>query len=94
MQPGSADPLPRAPRCIAQRVLHSSETQTGRAIDRAAARQRHHRRYVELVEAQAILPGVQNYLEDAQRLGLKLGVASSGTRDWCAVYPVRRSSST
>jgi hypothetical protein len=31
MQPGSADPLPRAPRCIAQRVLHSSETQTGRA---------------------------------------------------------------
>jgi len=58
------------------------ETQTGRAIDRAAARQRHHRRYVELVEAQAILPGVQNYLEDAQRLGLKLGVASSGTRDW------------
>jgi HAD superfamily hydrolase (TIGR01509 family) len=58
------------------------ETQVGRQIDRDHLRQRRHRRYIELVEAQTVLPGVQAYIDTAQRLGLKLGVASSGTCDW------------
>ncbi|HSB65860.1 MAG TPA: HAD family hydrolase [Anaerolineales bacterium] len=35
-----------------------------------------------LNEAQPILPGVLQYLEDARRLGLKLGVASSSSAGW------------
>lgn len=58
------------------------ETRLGRAIDRVAVRERRHRRYVELVEAQTLLPGVQDYIATAWRLGLKLGLASSATCDW------------
>ncbi len=36
----------------------------------------------ELNEAQPILPGVQQYLRDARRLGLKIGLASSSSRKW------------
>src|SRR5205085_683086 len=39
-------------------------------------------RYRALVEAQPVLPGVHDTLVAAKRLGLKLGVASSSTRDW------------
>ncbi len=35
-----------------------------------------------LVEAQAVLPGVEQYLQDAMRLGLKIGLASSSSCNW------------
>jgi HAD superfamily hydrolase (TIGR01509 family) len=35
-----------------------------------------------LLEAQAILPGVEQYLRDAKRLGIRLGVASSSSSEW------------
>jgi HAD superfamily hydrolase (TIGR01509 family) len=35
-----------------------------------------------LLEAQAALPGVVDYLSEAQRLGIKLGVASSSSSAW------------
>jgi HAD superfamily hydrolase (TIGR01509 family) len=35
-----------------------------------------------LLEAQAILPGVEQYLSDAKRLGITLGVASSSSSEW------------
>ena len=37
---------------------------------------------MEMVYAQPVMPGVQAYLRDAKGLGLKLGVASSSSRDW------------
>jgi len=35
-----------------------------------------------LIEAQAILPGVEDYLKAARQLGLKIGLASSSSRRW------------
>jgi HAD superfamily hydrolase (TIGR01509 family) len=35
-----------------------------------------------LIEAQAVLPGVEQYLQDAMRLGLKIGLASSSSCNW------------
>ena len=36
----------------------------------------------ELIESQPILPGVEQYLKDARRLGLKTGLASSSSCQW------------
>ena len=60
------------------------EAQLGRLLDREEIRARRRQRYVELTEAQSPLPGVQDYITEAKRLGLKLGVASSSPRDWVA----------
>ncbi len=35
-----------------------------------------------LVEAEALRPGIVEYLADAERLGLKKAIVSSGSRDW------------
>ena len=53
-----------------------------RPVDREAIRSKRRRRNRELVENEPILPGVETYIADAQRLGLSLGVASSSTREW------------
>jgi HAD superfamily hydrolase (TIGR01509 family) len=58
------------------------ETQLGRAVDREEIRRKQVQREAELIEAQAILPGVEDCIADAKRLGLKLGVASSSDREW------------
>ena len=58
------------------------EAQSGRFIDRQAIRTKRRKRYSELVAAQPILPGIVEYITAAKRLGLRLAVASSGTRDW------------
>ena len=58
------------------------EEQLGRPIDRDAIRASRRRRYLDLVEAQPILPGVADYIADAERLGLRLAVASSSSRQW------------
>ncbi len=39
-------------------------------------------RYEALTRSSPLLPGVLEYIKDAGRLGLKLGVASSSTRVW------------
>ena len=54
----------------------------GHPIDREAIRAKRRRRNRDLMEGQPILPGVETYIADAQRLGLRLGVASSSTREW------------
>lgn len=35
-----------------------------------------------LTDEQPVLPGVEQYLQDAKRLGLKIGLASSSSRKW------------
>lgn len=62
---------------------HHLEERLGRplppeVIDRRAARR------AELVLAQQVLPGVLSHIESARSLGIKLGVASSSSRDWVA----------
>jgi HAD superfamily hydrolase (TIGR01509 family) len=58
------------------------ETALGRALDAAALRGRHRARTDALIAAQAVLPGVREYVDEARRLGLRLGVASSSGRRW------------
>jgi HAD superfamily hydrolase (TIGR01509 family) len=56
--------------------------QLGHPIDRDAVRAERRRRFAALMADQEILPGVESYILEAKRLGLKLGVASSSTRQW------------
>lgn len=42
-----------------------------------------------MVLAQKLLPGVAEHLEEARAIGLKLGVASSSTRDWVGGHLAR-----
>jgi HAD superfamily hydrolase (TIGR01509 family) len=44
------------------------------------------KRFYELLEQQVPLPGIEDYLRDAQRLGLGVAVASSATRDWVVTH--------
>ncbi|XEC94380.1 HAD-IA family hydrolase [Paenibacillus tarimensis] len=54
----------------------------GRVLDREALRIQRREKYDKLMINQKARPGVQNYLEDARNLGLKIGLASSAPRDW------------
>ncbi len=58
------------------------ETLIGAPIDREAVRSARKKRMMEMIEAQAALPGVTTYITDAKTLGLKVGVASSSGCDW------------
>jgi HAD superfamily hydrolase (TIGR01509 family) len=58
------------------------EGQAGCPIDREAIQQRRRQRYLELLGANSALPGVREYIAEAKRLGLRLGVASSSSREW------------
>ena len=51
-------------------------------LDRAAVHERQHRRYVKMVEAQPVLPGVERLIMEARERGLRLAVASSSSREW------------
>ncbi|HLG76017.1 MAG TPA: HAD-IA family hydrolase [Ktedonobacteraceae bacterium] len=66
------------------------EVQLGRTLDREEIRARRRRRYLELVEAQSLLPGVEAIIAKAQRYGLRLAVASSSSRAWVAGHLARR----
>ena len=54
----------------------------GRPVDRSTLAPRRRQRELELIQAQPARPGVQDYLQDARRLGLKTGLASSAPCSW------------
>lgn len=56
--------------------------QIGRPIDRSVIRQQRRARFAELVEQQPIMPGVMQWLDDADAAGIKLAVASSSDAKW------------
>jgi HAD superfamily hydrolase (TIGR01509 family) len=58
------------------------EARLGRSLDGESLRKRRAQRERELLAAQAVLPGVEDYLDEAERLGLKLAIASSSSRKW------------
>jgi beta-phosphoglucomutase-like phosphatase (HAD superfamily) len=58
------------------------EEQLGRAVDREAVQAQQRQHCDTLIATQAVLPGVHDYLAEAGRLGLHLGVASSSSRAW------------
>jgi HAD superfamily hydrolase (TIGR01509 family) len=65
------------------------EEQIGRAIDRPALSKRRRERMHELITHQNIRPGVLDVMAGAQRLGIRLGVASSSGREWVEGYLTR-----
>jgi HAD superfamily hydrolase (TIGR01509 family) len=58
------------------------EQLNGASIDRNYIRVQRHARLTELNSRQPLQPGVLAYLHDAQRLSLKIGLASSSDRVW------------
>jgi len=60
---------------------HHLEERLGRPLSQAVLEARVGRR-TEMILAQQLLPGILQHIDDATALGLKLGVASSSTRDW------------
>lgn len=60
---------------------HHLEERLGRPLTQEVVERRIKRR-TELVLAQKLLPGILQHIDAARSLGLKLGVASSSTRDW------------
>ncbi|WP_159883430.1 HAD family hydrolase [Paenibacillus puerhi] len=72
--PGVFDPYEDLERCL------------GRPYDREAARMQRRSYYADRMAQADIRPGVRSYLEEARRLGLSIGLASSSTRDWVTGY--------
>jgi HAD superfamily hydrolase (TIGR01509 family) len=58
------------------------ERQLGRPVDREAEAPGRRQRELELILAQAVRPGVRDYLSAAHRKGLPCAIASSSTCDW------------
>ncbi len=63
-------------------VFQHLEDLTGTLVDREAIRSSKRERYLSLIDANPLLPGVVDYVGEAKRLGLKLGVASSSSVAW------------
>ena len=65
------------------------EAQLGQAVDRLAVQHQQRQRCDALIAAQVALPGVHDYIAEATRLGLQLGVASSSSRAWVSGHLTR-----
>ena len=61
----------------------------GEGLDREATQARRDARKTELIEALDLMDGVREYIADARRLGLRLGVASSSSRQWVMGHLMR-----
>ena len=66
------------------------ESIVGPLPDREAIRRRKRERESALIARSPVLPGVLDHLDDARRLGLKVGVASSSSREWVEGYLAER----
>ena len=60
---------------------HHLEERLGRPLTQEVVDRRIGRR-TEMILAQQVLPGILQCIDDATSLGLKLGLASSSTREW------------
>ena len=58
-------------------------------LDSASLRDRHRSESHAITLAQAILPGVIDYLHEAKRLGLRLAIASSSPHSWVDTHAQR-----
>ncbi len=65
------------------------EKNINRKLDRATLASRRTAREIELANAQPILPGVVEALNQAREMGLKLGIASSSDRKWVMGHLIR-----
>lgn len=66
------------------------EAQIGRPLERERLSRARRQRELDLIALQPLQPGVQAYLEDARRMGLKIGLASSSTCEWVVGHLTQR----
>lgn len=57
---------------------------TGKPIDRGEIRQRQRALHIQMLEDADPMPGVEDYIQTAKRLGIRIGVASGSSRSWVA----------
>ncbi|CAM4461218.1 HAD family hydrolase [Paenibacillus tarimensis] len=62
------------------------EQMLGRKLDRSELRRSQYQKHEAIMRQQSIREGVRQYLDDAKRLGLKIGLASSSERKWVAGF--------
>jgi HAD superfamily hydrolase (TIGR01509 family) len=62
------------------------EELVGTPLDRAALRERLRTHELSLVEAEALRPGIAEYLTEAEQLGLRKAIVSSSTRRWVDMH--------
>lgn len=84
---GASLPLEKWALCIGSGaesfdVYGYLEMQAGQPIQREEITIKRRKRYQELIVTETVLPGIEAYLSDAKRLGLKVGLASSSSRQW------------
>lgn len=60
------------------------EELVGQPLDRERIAQRLRAREHELCDLEDLRPGIEDYLAEAERLGLKTAIVSSSTREWIA----------
>ena len=58
------------------------EELVGSPVDRVAITAQRRDHELRLIEAEELRPGVAEYVGEAQRLGLRKAIVSSGSRDW------------
>jgi len=58
------------------------EEMVGHPLDRDEIEPKRLARELEIIATQDLMPGVQTYLSDAKRMGLKIGLASSSDCEW------------
>jgi HAD superfamily hydrolase (TIGR01509 family) len=64
--------------------IEELEDLVGAQVDRDAVSEARARRRDELVASELLRAGVREYLDDARRLGLHVGIVTSGPREWVA----------
>jgi HAD superfamily hydrolase (TIGR01509 family) len=65
------------------------ESQVGHPVPREEIAPRRRKRRLELLAAEVLLPGIESYLHDARRMGIKVGLASSSSRAWVSGHLTR-----
>ncbi|MGD8455838.1 MAG: HAD family hydrolase [Anaerolineales bacterium] len=65
------------------------EEQINKKIDREAIWIKRRKDYIEHLESQPIMPGVEDYLRDAKEIGLAIGIASSSPENWVVGHLTR-----
>jgi beta-phosphoglucomutase-like phosphatase (HAD superfamily) len=60
------------------------EELVGRPLDRQALAERRRARELELCDLEDLRPGIEEYLADAEELGLSTAIVSSSTLEWIA----------
>jgi HAD superfamily hydrolase (TIGR01509 family) len=71
-------------------IYEHLELQSGTPVDREEIRRIRRSRYMEFLGNRSLLPGVETWIADAQRLGIHLAVASSSYRDWVVGHLTER----